>query len=84
MNISEANVEAEDSIPVAAVGCLHAISIVLESVNKLSHLYVQIEPILLPIMQRMLTPEGEGIESIDNIQFTPDVVTPKKSHIGCY
>ncbi|XP_020111634.1 importin beta-like SAD2 isoform X2 [Ananas comosus] len=61
MNISEANVEAEDSIPVAAVGCLHAISIVLESVNKLSHLYVQIEPILLPIMQRMLTPEGEEV-----------------------
>nr|CAD1836507.1 unnamed protein product [Ananas comosus var. bracteatus] len=61
MNISEANVEAEDSIPVAAVGCLHAISIVLESVNKLSHLYVQIEPILLPIMQRMLTPDGEEV-----------------------
>ncbi|KAM0935786.1 putative importin-beta domain, armadillo-like helical [Dioscorea sansibarensis] len=38
-----------------ALGCLHAISVILESINMLPHLFVQIEPILLPMLQNMLT-----------------------------
>jgi hypothetical protein len=45
----------------AAVGCLRAISTILESISSLPHLFIQIEPTLLPIMRRMLTSDGQGI-----------------------
>ncbi|KAL8140216.1 hypothetical protein V2J09_006237 [Rumex salicifolius] len=45
----------------AAVGCLRAISTILESVSKLPHLFVQVEPILLPVMHKMLTTEGQEV-----------------------
>ncbi|GMI96070.1 enhanced miRNA activity 1, SUPER SENSITIVE TO ABA AND DROUGHT2, UNARMED 9 [Hibiscus trionum] len=61
MNTSEADVEADDPGALAAVGCLRAISTILESVSRLPHLFVQIEPTLLPIMQRMLTTDGQEV-----------------------
>lgn len=61
MNASEADDEGDDSGALAAVGCLRAISTILESVSRLPHLYVQIEPTLLPIMRKMLTTDGQGI-----------------------
>lgn len=61
LNTSEADDEADDAGALAAVGCLRAMSTILESVNSLPHLFVQIEPILLPIMRRMLTTDGQGI-----------------------
>ncbi|XP_047151004.1 importin beta-like SAD2 [Vigna umbellata] len=60
MNTAEAEDEADDPGPLAAVGCLRAISTILESVSRLPHLFVQIEPTLLPIMRRMLTTDGQG------------------------
>ncbi|KAJ6798277.1 importin beta-like SAD2 [Iris pallida] len=53
--------EADDPGALAAVGCLRAISTILESVSRLPHLFVQIEPTLLPIMQRMLTTDGQEV-----------------------
>ena len=44
----------------AAVGCLRAISTILESVSSLPQLFVEIEPTILPIMQKMLTADGQG------------------------
>ncbi|XP_022761681.1 importin beta-like SAD2 isoform X3 [Durio zibethinus] len=61
MNTSEADDEADDPGALAAVGCLRAISTILESVSRLPHLFVQIEPTLLPIMRRMLTTDGQDI-----------------------
>jgi len=61
MNSAEADDEADDPGALAAVGCLRAISTILESVSRLPHLFVQVEPTLLPIMQRMLTTDGQGI-----------------------
>ncbi|WOL14409.1 importin beta-like SAD2 isoform X1 [Canna indica] len=61
LNTSEEDDEADDSGALAAVGCLRAISTILESVSSLPHLFVQIEPILLPIMQRMLTTDGQDV-----------------------
>jgi hypothetical protein len=61
MASSEADDEADDSGALAAVGCLRAISTILESVSSLPHLFTQIEPTLLPIMHRMLTSDGQGI-----------------------
>ncbi|KAE8658411.1 Importin beta-like SAD2-like protein [Hibiscus syriacus] len=61
MNTSEADDEADDPGAMAAVGCLRAISTILESVSRLPHLFVQIEPTLLPIMQRMLTTDGREV-----------------------
>lgn len=60
MNTAEADVEADDPGALAAVGCLRAISTILESVSRLPHLFAQVEPTLLPIMRRMLTTDGQG------------------------
>jgi hypothetical protein len=61
MASSEADDEVEDSGALAAVGCLRALSTILESVSSLPHLFIQIEPTLLPILSRMLTSDGQGI-----------------------
>ncbi|KAM0867041.1 hypothetical protein ACQ4PT_042251 [Festuca glaucescens] len=61
MASSEADDEADDSGALAAVGCLRAISTILESVSSLPHLFTQIEPTLLPIMRRMLTSDGQDV-----------------------
>lgn len=61
MNTAEADDEAEDPGALAAVGCLRAISTILESVSRLPHLFVQVEPTLLPIMKKMLTTDGQGM-----------------------
>ncbi|CAL5391847.1 unnamed protein product [Camellia sinensis] len=60
-NNAEADDEADDPGALAAVGCLRAISTILESVSRLPHLFVHIEPILLPIMRRMLTTDGQEV-----------------------
>ncbi|XP_004492039.1 importin beta-like SAD2 [Cicer arietinum] len=61
MNSAEADDEADDPGALAAVGCLRAISTILESVSRLPHLFVQVEPTLLPIMRRMLTTDGQEV-----------------------
>ncbi|GFY92874.1 ARM repeat superfamily protein [Actinidia rufa] len=61
MNTAEAEDEADDPGALAAVGCLRAISTILESVSRLPHLFVHIEPTLLPIMRRMLTTDGQEV-----------------------
>lgn len=62
MNTAEADDDADDPGALAAVGCLRAISTILESVSRLPHLFVQVEPTLLPIMRRMLTTDGQGLD----------------------
>ncbi|VAH31490.1 unnamed protein product [Triticum turgidum subsp. durum] len=57
MASSEADDEVEDSGALAAVGCLRALSTILESISSLPHLFIQIEPTLLPILRRMLVLE---------------------------
>ncbi|RXH78942.1 hypothetical protein DVH24_034149 [Malus domestica] len=61
MNTAEADDDVDDPGALAAVGCLRAISTILESVSRLHHLFVQVEPTLLPIMRRMLTTDGQDI-----------------------
>ncbi|KAL4298142.1 hypothetical protein GQ457_12G002620 [Hibiscus cannabinus] len=61
MNTSEADDEVDDPGALAAVGCLRAISTILESVSRFPHLFVQVEPTLLPIMRRMLTTDGQEV-----------------------
>ena len=70
MDTSEADDDADDAGALAAVGCLRAISTILESVSRLPHLFVQIEPTLLPIMRRMLTTDGQGISSLQIVSST--------------
>ncbi|KAL6523812.1 secondary alcohol dehydrogenase (SADH2) [Orobanche hederae] len=61
MNTAEADEEGDDPGALAAVGCLRAISTILESVSRLPHLFLQVEPTLLPIMCRMLTTDGQEV-----------------------
>lgn len=58
---SEADEDEDESGALAAVGCLRAISTILESISSLPHLFPLIEPILLPIMQKMLTKDGQDV-----------------------
>ncbi|KAI3813925.1 hypothetical protein L1987_18660 [Smallanthus sonchifolius] len=61
INTSEGDEEADDPGALAAAGCLRAISTILESVSRLPHIFAHIEPILLPIMRRMLTTDGQDV-----------------------
>lgn len=61
MNAAEADDEGDDPGALAAVGCLRAISTILESVSKLPNLFIEVEPTLLPIMRRMLTTDGQEV-----------------------
>ncbi|KAI5653202.1 hypothetical protein M9H77_30389 [Catharanthus roseus] len=61
MNTAEADEDGDDSGALAAVGCLRAISTILESISSLPHLFAHIEPTLLPIMRRMLTTDGQEV-----------------------
>ncbi|XP_047980083.1 importin beta-like SAD2 [Salvia hispanica] len=61
MNTAEADEEGDDPGALAAVGCLRAVSTILESVNSLPDLFIHIEPTLLPIMRRMLTTDGQEV-----------------------
>lgn len=61
MHTAEADEEGDDPGALAAVGCLRAISTILESVSSLPELFVHIEPTLLPIMRRMLTTDGQEV-----------------------
>uniref|UniRef100_A0ACD5UPG2 Uncharacterized protein n=1 Tax=Avena sativa TaxID=4498 RepID=A0ACD5UPG2_AVESA len=61
MASSEADDEVEDSGALAAVGCLRALSTILESISSLPHLFIQIEPTLMPILRRMLTSDGQDV-----------------------
>lgn len=67
MNTAEADDEADDPGALAAVGCLRAISTILESVSSLPQHFVQIEPTLLPIMRSMLTTDGQGIYPLNHV-----------------
>lgn len=60
MESSETVDDEDDSGALAAVGCLRAIGTILESVSRLPDLFPLMEPTLLPIMQRMLTTDGQG------------------------
>ncbi|XP_068645315.1 importin beta-like SAD2 isoform X2 [Aristolochia californica] len=61
MESSETEEDADDPGALAAVGCLRAISTILESVSRLPHLFTEVEPTLLPIMHRMLTTDGQEV-----------------------
>lgn len=58
---SETVDDEDDSGALAAVGCLRAIGTILESVSRLPDLFPLMEPTLLPIMQRMLTTDGQDV-----------------------
>ncbi|XP_058105346.1 importin beta-like SAD2 homolog isoform X3 [Magnolia sinica] len=77
MDNSEADDESKDPGALVAVGCLCSISTILESVSQIPHLFIQIEPILLPIMRRMLTTDGQGCcNSYGN--FTSEICEERK------
>ncbi|EYU32733.1 hypothetical protein ABFS82_14G040400 [Erythranthe guttata] len=71
MNSAEADEDGDDPGALAAVGCLRAISTILESVSRLPELFVHIEPTLLPIMCRMLTTDGQEVfeEVLDIVSY---------------
>lgn len=77
---SETVDDEDDSGALAAVGCLRAIGTILESVSRLPDLFPLMEPTLLPIMQRMLTTDGQGWLSefshcsVNWISFAYDVI----------
>jgi len=53
--------EDDDVGALAAVGCLRAISTIMESVSTLPHLYPQLEQLCMPIMFKMLSAEEQDV-----------------------
>ncbi|KAG0567157.1 hypothetical protein KC19_7G115500 [Ceratodon purpureus] len=78
---SETEDDEDDSGALAAVGCLRAIGTILESVSRLPDLFPQMEPTLLPIMQRMLTTDGQDVfeevlEIVSYMTYFSPVISP--------
>ncbi|XP_024396720.1 importin beta-like SAD2 [Physcomitrium patens] len=81
LEASENDGDEDDSGALAAVGCLRAIGTILESISRLPELYPAIEPTLLPIMQRMLTIDGQDIfeevlEIVSYMTYFSPVISP--------
>jgi len=51
----------DDAGALAAVGCLRAISTIMESVSTLPHMYPQIEVMCMPIMVKMLSADDQDV-----------------------
>ena len=51
----------EDEQSLAAFGCLRALSTVLESVSSLPEIFPTLEPVVLPILQKMCSQEGQDV-----------------------
>ena len=51
----------EDDASLAAFGCLRALSTVLESVSSLPEIFPTLEPIVLPILQKMISRQGNDV-----------------------
>ena len=64
----------------ASVGCLRAIATILESLSALPHMYEQLEPNLMPIMRKMLGPDGYDVyEEVLEIQSYMTYYSPAVS-----
>jgi len=57
----EEGADLDDSGSLAAVACLRAIATILESLSSLPHLYPQLEPVLVPLLRKLLTAEGQDV-----------------------
>ena len=51
----------DDAGALAAVGCLRAISTIMESISTLPHMYPQIEQMCMPIMVKMLSADEQDV-----------------------
>lgn len=71
MDTEDFDEEEDEPGALAAMGCLRAIGTILESISSLPHLFPQLEPTLLPIMHKMLTPEGQEVleEVLEMVQY---------------
>eukprot|EP00898_Chlorokybus_atmophyticus_P004844 jgi/Chlat1/5360/Chrsp35S05283 len=77
----ESGEDADDTGALAAVGCLRAISTLLESVSSLPQLYPQLEDMLMPIMTKMLTTDGQDVyeevlEIVSYITYFSPTISP--------
>ena len=81
MQTGEGDDEDEDEMgALAAVGCLRAVATILESISSVPALYVELEPILFPILAKMSTIEGQDVyEEILEILAYFTYVTPQIS-----
>ena len=53
--------DSEEFGPLAAYGCLRALSTVLDTVSSLPHLIPQLEAIVFPVLKRLVSSEGQDV-----------------------
>ena len=53
--------DEDDMGALAALGVLRALGTILESVSSIPEMYVELEPLVFPIMYRMLSTEGQDV-----------------------
>lgn len=51
----------EDQTAIAAYGCIKALSTLLDSISNLHHLFPPLEEILFPLMQKLISTEGQDV-----------------------
>ena len=66
----------------ACMGCLRAMSTILESVSSLPHMYPELEAAVFPILHKMISEEGydvfeEVLEILSYLTYFTPVVTPR-------
>ncbi|KAF6166353.1 hypothetical protein GIB67_034904 [Kingdonia uniflora] len=66
--------KAVDPDALAAIGCLRAISTLLEFVNQLLHLFLDIERPSLRIMRQMLTTDEQGVDNLIPMELALKIV----------
>ncbi len=50
----------EETSILAAMGCLRTMCTVLDSIHSLPEMFVQLEPTMFPILQKMISEDGQG------------------------
>ena len=67
------NDEADDDGmgPLAAMGCLRAVSTILESVASIPEIYQELEPVVLPLLFKLISTEGQDVleEVLDILNY---------------
>ena len=74
--------EDDDCGILASIGCLRAMSTILESVSSLPHMYPELEAAVFPILQKMIGEQGfdvfeEVLEILSYLTYFTPEVTPR-------
>ncbi|OIT27271.1 importin beta-like sad2 [Nicotiana attenuata] len=84
INTGEDDEDGDDPGSPVPFGCLRAIGTIIESISHLPHLFVHIEPTLVPIMRRMLSTDGQGKKYVSLLTDSCSCRDLQRSYGNCF